>query len=160
MRVADHFAGISATDDVHHRVAVEKVLVFLAFHDVDAFENASSSFHFHVHIRVAHHDGIFAESSAEHAELRCTDFFVDFFPLNAFKEILAGVTSSHHFCAVVKESLCHGEIGVVAHNACNVSATVDIVVHFELTCFRVVLRRVNRSVYDAGRTPCACLHIP
>ena len=160
MRVADHFARISATDDVHHAVSAVEVHVLFAFLYVDSLKNTSATFHHHVHIRVAHHNGVVAVSAAEHAELRRAHFVVDFPPLVARKEILAGVTSSHHLDVFVNKAFCHGEIGVVAHDARHVATGIEVVVNQKLLGVVVVLRGVYHTVYDAGWIPCARHRVP
>ena len=120
----------------------------------------SATPHIHVHVSIACDDCAVAIAAAEDAEVGRSHLLVNLSPLVALKEVLAIVSSRHHFGVFMEQSFCHGEVRVAAHLACHVAASVDVMVYLELQFLVVVLWRVGHTVNDAGWLPRASAWSP
>ena len=156
-----YLTGVATAHEVHHGISAPEVLVLLTRNQVDGWINlTATTLHGDIHIGVTPDDGMFAIAATEYAEVRGSHLIIYLLPFVGIEEVRIFLLSGNHLGGLVEQSLCHGEVGVAAYDACHITTGIDVVVDLELQVFMVVLWRVVGVSHFCCRLPGTGLRTP
>ena len=157
---AFYLSRIATAHNVHIRIAIVEMFVFLAQLKVDAEVNFLVPHHINVDVGISINNSILTESATEDTEVWRSHLIIYLLPFGGLVEVQVLGLSRFHLRILMQESIGNGDIGVVAHFAGLVATTVDIVVYLELQGLVVVLWRIGDTIDDTGWIPGTGIWVP
>ena len=118
--------------------------------------NAAILFHAYIYVSIAIDIGLITITSTEDTEVWRTSLVVHLFPFLGSKETTFWVCSCRYCFLFIEHALGHCYIRVATNYASEVSTTIHVMVHLELTFLWVILWRVQMIVSRILCCSCPC----